>query len=250
MTKPKTNMTRRGVLGVLGLGALTAGCTSTAPSAFYSLTSADVDGLQGRSSRVQVLVAPPRALKALDTSYIAVVDKGPIYSYYPKSAWADTLPNVVQLKLMETLQNTGRLRGVGLPGDGLLIDYQLQTEIRAFELQVAGNRGVVEISARVVNDRNGRTVSTKVFRAETPAGSSSVDKAVEERGAAREEIRVEAAQAASAKRDELVHEGGLERRPPAAERGALELVVLDRLARALAAAEKARARLDGEKHPP
>ncbi|CAJ1369438.1 unnamed protein product [Effrenium voratum] len=179
MTKPKTNMTRRGVLGVLGLGALTAGCTSRAPSAFYSLTSADVDGLQGRSSRVQVLVAPPRALKALDTSYIAVVDKGPIYSYYPKSAWADTLPNVVQLKLMETLQNTGRLRGVGLPGDGLLIDYQLQTEIRAFELQVAGNRGVVEISARVVNDRNGRTVSTKVFRAETPAGSSSVDKAVE-----------------------------------------------------------------------
>ncbi|WP_299474229.1 ABC-type transport auxiliary lipoprotein family protein [uncultured Roseibium sp.] len=179
MTKATTNMTRRGVLGVLGLGAAVAGCSSTAPSAFYSLTSADVDGLRGRSSRVQVLVAPPRALKALDTSYIAVVDDGPIYSYYPKSAWADTLPNVVQIKLQETLQNTGRLRGVGLPGDGLLIDYQLQTEIRAFELQVSGNRGVVEISARVVNDRNGRTVATKVFRAETPAGSSSVDKAVE-----------------------------------------------------------------------
>jgi len=78
------------------------------------------------------------------------------------------------------LQNTGRLRGVGLPGDGLLIDFQLQTEIRAFELQIGGaNRGVVEISARVVNDRNGRTVATKVFRAETPAGSTSVEKAVE-----------------------------------------------------------------------
>ncbi|QFT31236.1 ABC-type transport auxiliary lipoprotein family protein [Roseibium porphyridii] len=180
MTKATTDISRRRVLGALGLGVLVSGCTSSAPSAFYSIEAADVGGSAGRSSRVQVLVAAPRALKALDTSYIAVVDKGPIYSYFPNSAWADTLPNVVQLKLVETLQNTGRLRGVGLPGDGLLIDYQLQTEIRAFELKVEGaNRGVVEISARVVNDRNGRTVATKVFRAETPSGSTSVDKAVE-----------------------------------------------------------------------
>ncbi len=180
MNKATTDMSRRGVLGALGLGVLVSGCASTTPSAYYSIAAADVGGLTGRSRRVQVLVAPPRALKALDTSYIAVVDKGPIYSYFPKSAWADTLPNVVQLKLVETLQNTGRLRGVGLPGDGLLIDYQLQTEIRAFELRVEGaNRGVVEISARVVNDRNGRTVATEVFRAETPSGSTSVEKAVE-----------------------------------------------------------------------
>ncbi|WP_298819380.1 ABC-type transport auxiliary lipoprotein family protein [uncultured Roseibium sp.] len=180
MTKATTDISRRRVLGALGLGVLVSGCASSAPSAFYSIEAADVGGLAGRSSRVQVLVASPRALKALDSSYIAVVDKGPIYSYFPNSAWADTLPNVVQLKLVETLQNTGRLRGVGLPGDGLLIDYQLQTEIRAFELRVEGaNRGVVEISARVVNDRNGRTVATKVFRAETPSGSTSVDKAVE-----------------------------------------------------------------------
>ncbi|WP_305983934.1 ABC-type transport auxiliary lipoprotein family protein [Roseibium sp. MMSF_3544] len=193
MTKATNDMTRRGVLGALGLAVVVSGCSSTAPSAFYSLTSADVDSLQGRSSRVQVLVAPPRALKALDTSYIAVVDDGPVYSYYPKSAWADTLPNVVQAKLQETLQNTGRLRGVGLPGDGLLIDYQLQTEIRKFELQVSGNRAVVEISARVVNDRNGRTVATQVFRAETPAGSASVDKAVEAMNASADRVFAEMA---------------------------------------------------------
>ena len=179
MTKANTDMTRRGALGALGLGVLVSGCASSAPSAFYSLTAGDVSGLSGRSSRVQVLVAQPRALKALDTTYIAVVDKGPVYSYFPDTAWADTLPNVVQMKLVQTLQNTGRLRGVGMPGDGLLIDYQLQTDIRAFQLQIEGaSRGVVEIAARVVNDRNGRTVANKVFRAETPSGSTSVDKAV------------------------------------------------------------------------
>lgn len=194
MTKTPTDMTRRGVLGALGLGVLVSGCASNTPSAYYSIAAADVGGLAGRSSRVQVLVAAPRALKALDTTYIAVVDKGPVYSYFPESAWADTLPNVVQLKLVETLQNTGRLRGVGVPGDGLLIDYQLQTEIRAFELRVDGtDRGLVEISARVVNDRNGRTVATKVFRAETPSGSTSVDKAVAAMNASADRVFAEMA---------------------------------------------------------
>jgi len=194
MTKASTDMTRRGVLTALGLGVLVTGCASSAPSAYYSIGAADVGGLRGRSSRVQVLVATPRALKALDTSYIAVVERGPVYTYFPNAAWADTLPNVVQLKLVETLQNTDRLRGVGVPGDGLLIDYQLQTEIRAFELNVAGaNRGVVEIYARVVNDRNGRTVANKVFRAETPSGSTSVDKAVEAMNASADRVFTEMA---------------------------------------------------------
>jgi cholesterol transport system auxiliary component len=124
-------------------------------------------------------VPRPRALKALDTNYIAVVDRGPVYSYFPKAAWADALPNVVQAKVVQTLQGTGRLRGVGFPGDGLLIDYQLQTELRAFEFHVDGpNRGVVEIAAKLVNDRNGRSVGNRVFRAEAPSGAADVDKAV------------------------------------------------------------------------
>ena len=107
------------------------------------------------------------------------MEKGLAYSYFPQSAWADSLPNVVQAKLVQTLQNTNRLRGVGLPGDGLLIDYQLQTDLRSFELRVEGPaRGVVEIAAKLVNDRNGRTVDNRVFRAEIPSGGTSVDQAV------------------------------------------------------------------------
>ncbi|MCX2722023.1 ABC-type transport auxiliary lipoprotein family protein [Roseibium salinum] len=186
-------MTRRSVLSALGFGVLVSGCASSAPSAYYGLDTVDAGGgFTGRSSGVQVLVTAPRALKALDTSHIAVVDQGPIYSYFPNSAWADTLPNVVQAKLAQTLQDTGRLRGVGLPGEGLLIDYQLQTEIRSFELRVDGaSRGFVEIFARVVNDRNGRTVATKVFSAQTPSGGTSVDQAVEAMNASADRVFTE-----------------------------------------------------------
>lgn len=194
MTKASSIISRRNVIGSIGLGLVVSGCASAAPEAFYGIQAADVSGLRGRSSRVQVLVAPPRALKALDTTYIAVVDEGPVYTYFPKTAWADTLPNVVQLKLMETLQNTGRLRGVGLPGDGLLIDYQLQTEIRAFELRLDGsNRGVVEIAARVVNDRNGRTVASRVFAGQRSSGGTSVDQAVAALNGAADQVFAEIA---------------------------------------------------------
>lgn len=179
---------RRGFLTLVGLGLMTAGCASSTPSALYSLNAVPQVDVRRRRA-VQVLVPRPRALKALDTDLIAAVEQGQLISYFPQSAWSDALPNVVQAKIVEALQNTGSLRGVGMPGDGLLIDYQLQTDIRSFAFYTEGSdRGVVEISARLVNDRNGRTVSTKVFRSEILAGGQTVGQAVEALNAASSQV--------------------------------------------------------------
>ncbi|MBO0343589.1 ABC-type transport auxiliary lipoprotein family protein [Roseibium limicola] len=171
--------TRRGFLTLAGLGTVAlAGCTSTTPAVLYGLTA--VPELEVRRRRgVQVLVARPRALKALDTDHIAVVQEGQLISYFPQAAWSDALPNVVQAKIAEALQNTNALRGVGLPGDGLLIDYQLQSDIRTFALHTAGSdRGVVEIAGRLVNDKNGRTVASQVFKAEVASAGVGPQQAV------------------------------------------------------------------------
>lgn len=175
---------------VAGLGA----CASTSPSALYGLNAPrSVDVAAARSSR-QILVPQPSALQALDTANIAVVDTGPIYTYFPRAAWSDTLPKVVQAKIIETLENTGRLRGVGRPGEGLLIDYQLQTDLRAFELRIDGqDRAYVEIAARLLNDRTGRTQASRVFSAEVPSRGVSVDQAVEAMNAAVDRVLSEMA---------------------------------------------------------
>lgn len=166
----------------LSLALVVTGCaSSSAPDAYYGLTTppAAETGRAGRAARVQVLVPAPRALQALDTASIAVVDAGPVYTYFPKAAWTDTLPKVVQAKIVQSLENTRGLRGVGLPGEGLLIDYQLQSDLRAFELRIDGqDRAVVEMMVRLVNDRNGRTKASRIFRTEVPAKSTSVTDAV------------------------------------------------------------------------
>ena len=171
-----------------------AGCASKGPEALYGLTAPREIGLTTGGGSRQVLVPQPSALQALDTVSIAVVDQGPVYTYFPKAAWSDTLPKVVQAKIIETLENTGRLRGVGRPGEGLLIDYQLQTNLRAFELRIDGqDRAVVEIQARLVNDRNGQTRANRLFRAEVPSSGATVDQAVASMNAAVDEVLKELA---------------------------------------------------------
>lgn len=187
----RNGVTRLAALALLfSLGA----CASSAPDALYGLNAPRGLDVAGRAGNRQILVPEPTALQALGTNSIAVVDAGPVYTYFPKAAWSDTLPKVVQAKLIETLENTGRLRGVGRPGESLLIDYQLQTELRAFELRIDGqDRAVVEIMARLVNDRNGQTRASRVFRAEVPSTGTGVAQAVQAMGTAADQVLAELA---------------------------------------------------------
>jgi cholesterol transport system auxiliary component len=184
-------------IGALALAVVLGGCaSSSSPDAYYGLTAPTASDVASRSGgrSIQLLVPPPRALQALDTVSIAVVDTGPVYTYFPKAAWTDTLPKVLQAKIVQTLENTRGLRGVGLPGEGLLIDYQLQTDLRSFELHVDGqDRAVVELMARLVNDRNGRTKASRVFRAEVPASGVAVGDAVKAMNAAADGVLSELA---------------------------------------------------------
>lgn len=129
-----------------------------------------------RRKGVQVLVAEPSALKAFDGENI-VVKTGPGAIAFLKGAqWANRLPKVVQARLAETLQNTGRFAGVGRPGEGLAIDYQIVTEIRAFEIRSGGaDTAHVVIHARLLNDRNGEVRAQKLFETSSAVSGSGND---------------------------------------------------------------------------
>lgn len=162
-------------LGILGAAAMLAGCAAIpgfgpAPLDTYELTAPTTASSGRKLSRRQVLVAEPTALKALDSGNIVIRGSPTSLQYLGGAQWSDRLPKIVQARLAEAYQSSGRLGGVGIPGQGLAVDYQIVTEIRAFEIRVGeGEAAHVELAVKVLDDRNGVVRASRVFKASAPA---------------------------------------------------------------------------------
>ncbi|MBL0372755.1 membrane integrity-associated transporter subunit PqiC [Rhizobium sp. KVB221] len=160
----------------IGLGVLLAaglsGCAGGARDDTFSLSSVpEVVGPTAKNR--QILVPEPTALKALDSEQVVIRLSGSEIQYLSKSRWSDRLPRLVQSKLIEAFENTGKLGGVGRPGEGLAIDYQVVADIRSFEIDAGGNdRASIEISVKILNDRNGAVKSQRVFSTSAPVVGS------------------------------------------------------------------------------
>lgn len=169
---------------VFGLAILLSGCgtalTGSEPEALDTVTLSAAAGVSSaRKSRVQILIAEPKALKIYDSQNIVVATSSTGLEYLGGAQWADRLPSLVQVKLAEALQNAG-YSGVGLPGQGLAIDYQLITEIRDFSVRTdGGDRAQVAIFVKLLNDRNGDVVSSRAFEADAPATTGNFPAALD-----------------------------------------------------------------------
>ncbi|WP_321341041.1 ABC-type transport auxiliary lipoprotein family protein [uncultured Cohaesibacter sp.] len=145
----------------------------------YDLSApTNFENLRGRSN-AQLLISEPTALKSLDSEMIVVRPDAAEITYFGDAQWSDSLPNVLQDKLIQTFENSGRMRSVVKPGDGVVVDYKLATSIRSFELNDA-NQPVAKIalSVKIINDRNGRVVASRLFQASSPASSATPAKGV------------------------------------------------------------------------
>lgn len=162
-------------LAASALAVLLAGCTTLIagpPSAIYDLSAPGGAAAQPHGS-LQILVPEPTTVRALDTDRIAARPTPAEYAYLPGAMWSDTLPKLLQARLVETLQNSGKVRAAGVPGQRLLIDYQIALDVRAFELTSEG--AVADFAVRLMDDANGRVVRSRVFREVVPVPASRAD---------------------------------------------------------------------------
>ncbi|MCR9135026.1 MAG: ABC-type transport auxiliary lipoprotein family protein [Alphaproteobacteria bacterium] len=175
MTKRQKHLRAAALLIVSA--AMLPGCSvfSGPPPDTFELT--DIEPVRGPySRRRQIVVTDPTALKSLDGSNIVVRTSPSSIEYLSKSQWNDNLPAVVQQKLIQAFEDSKRLGGVGKPGDGLAVDYLVSPTIRAFEVVAGGgDTAVVEISVRIINDRNGVVRAQRVFQATSPVSGEGKD---------------------------------------------------------------------------
>ena len=167
----------RSFLAAATIMSLASGCaflgSSSEPLDTFELSAAQPSAVGGRMTRRQILVAEPSALKSLDSENIVIKPAAGTIEYLAGAPWVDRLPRVVQARLVETLQLSGRVGGVGKPGEGLAIDYQVIVDIRAFEIRLYGDdRAEVSLYVKVLNDRNGVVRAGRLFTANAPVSGS------------------------------------------------------------------------------
>ena len=134
-------------------GALTlAGCTGLPfdqpPPQLFVLTpnSSFPDDLP--KVEWQMTIDLPVASASLNTSRIAVHRTAVSLDYYEGVAWADAAPKMVQTLLIESFENSGRILGIGRQSATLRADYNLVTELRAFQAEL-GHGGAPKIRVTV-----------------------------------------------------------------------------------------------------
>lgn len=151
------------------VAALAAACSSSSPVANYDLSAPR--RAVGGAPIGQLVVAEPGTVQPLETERIIVKDATGAVSFIGGGQWTDRLPRLVQARLIQTFENSSRIRAVSRPGERIVADYQLNTEIRAFQIDAASGQAVVEMSARLVNDRSGRIAGARVFTGRVPVAA-------------------------------------------------------------------------------
>ncbi len=158
-------------LAAVALPLLLAACGGDPQRTTFDLTAPGDLGRVG-ASRAQLVVNEPTTVQALDSDRILVRDRGAL-SYLPDGQWADRLPRLFQVRLIQTFENASRLGRVGRPGDRVVADYALNSDIRSFGIDAVQSQAVVEVTVRIVSDRSGRVSAARAFSARVPVSGVS-----------------------------------------------------------------------------
>jgi len=166
------------------LASVVSGCSggnglfSKTPPPAYDLVAARYFHHRVGHPRGQLIVTEPTALAAFEDDKVVVRPQPGETAALNDAQWEDRLPKLIQARLIQSFENANRLRRVGRPEDKLATDFVLVSNVRRFEISVADQSAVVEISAKIVRERTGRIMSARVFRAVVPAPATRGEGAV------------------------------------------------------------------------
>jgi cholesterol transport system auxiliary component len=156
------------IAGPVGLAVTGCGLFAPPPRQFTLTAVADFPR-GGPPVKWSLVVDEPTAARQIDTSRIALMS-GPFQvEYYADVEWTDSAPAMVQLLLMQSFQNTGRLPVVAPSRQTLATDFLLLSNLRKFQVE---------------NDESGTPQATVVIEAtllrmprRTPVATARFEKA-------------------------------------------------------------------------
>jgi cholesterol transport system auxiliary component len=163
--------------GVVMIVVALTGCGGGPPPITFDLSQRDTM-TKLLHARRQLVVTEPSAVQPVDSNRIIVRRPDGSLATLANTAWADSLPKLIQSRVVQAFENAGALGHVGMSGGPITPDVTLDIEIRDFEIDVGAGQARVEIAARLVNAVSGRTVAARISQATVPTageGPSAVE---------------------------------------------------------------------------
>lgn len=154
---------------VAGLERMTGG--GKASGAAYDLSALSPEAMPARPLDKQLVVTDVNALLTYDSERVLTqVDSGQLAGL-GTAKWSDNLPKLMQARIVQSFENTGSLGLASRPIEGAAPDFQLQIEIRKFQIAPGPERAAVaEISAKLVSS-DGHVAAARIFDATVPVKS-------------------------------------------------------------------------------
>jgi cholesterol transport system auxiliary component len=160
--------------GCQGLQTLQSAAT---PTQLYTLTPKSTFDPDLPSVAAQIVIEEPTANASFNTDRIAVQPHPLQVQYFGGVRWVERAPLLVQRMLMESFENTDRLRSVGRSAVGLRSDYTLVGDLREFQAEVepgdpqAPVQVRVRLNLKIIRQPEGLIVASRSFgeRLETPS---------------------------------------------------------------------------------
>ncbi len=167
MRKAGGPIRKRLMAGAAGALALALAACASVPSVIFDLGAARLPAT--RPLGTQIRIADPFATLDLDSDRILVRD-GLALALLPGGRWPQPLSSLFRARLVETFQNAGLARS--LAGGAAAADYELDLDIRAFELDAARSEAHVDVAAKIVAVMSGRVVDVQIFDARAPVAAT------------------------------------------------------------------------------
>ncbi len=173
---------------LLAAAALAAALTACAlpgagePPQLYTLTPKSTFDTNLPTVEWQLVVERPVASAGINSQRIALQRTPVTLDYFARADWTDTAPLLVQTLLIESFENTGKIRAVTREATQLRADYVLQTELREFqaEYDTPGQPPLVRVrlNGKLIRMPDRTIVGSKTVERTIRAEQSSIDSVV------------------------------------------------------------------------
>jgi phospholipid/cholesterol/gamma-HCH transport system substrate-binding protein len=147
---------------------MVGGGAASVPPILYDLTVPRIFPTIDKTLPGPLAVPEPTATLMFDTQKILVQPSGAEGPTFANARWSDTLPKLLQAKIIQSFENANFLGAVSKPMDGLTAKYQLLIDIRSFQVSMSVNPiADVEFTAKILTDQ-GQIAAARIFHTTAP----------------------------------------------------------------------------------